>query len=490
VTHGREALRNAGLLLVQRVALAVAAFLFAALVPRFMGPQVYGQYALILSLSTLVVVGSAFGFTEIVGRYVPELSARGAIPDVQRLFGNLFLLRMAGGFTAAVLFFGITSSWLRELDVAALAAAAAAVGARALSHYLFAFFLGLNQAARWGLGELIERWLLLVLVIPGFSVAGFRGACLALLLAELGTLGVGIVLNRAHFARICWKLDLGHLRPHLSFGFLFFAGNLLAVAFQSSGEVLVRAISGDYTQVSFFGLANGVYLTGAAAIQQLSVSSTALLMSLRAQENPEGVRETLRQMLSWVTAGATTVFFAAVLLGPRAVPLVFGRSFQPVAMSLVPITLTLVAFAVSSAGAVVAVTHDQPKTVLIAGGLRLAAFWSLGPTLIGRWDSFGACVAVLVASVIHACYLAFHMRTTMARALRSLLVSMGLAALFLPLALLRSSWTVDCGLYVIFLAGYASLLLSSGVITRAEVAAAWRTAGPGAWLRLRERVEV
>ena len=40
---GRAALRNAGLLLVQRTGLVIAGVGFAAVVPRLLGPDVYGR---------------------------------------------------------------------------------------------------------------------------------------------------------------------------------------------------------------------------------------------------------------------------------------------------------------------------------------------------------------------------------------------------------------------------------------------------------------
>ena len=43
----RQTLQGAGLLVLQRVGHVLAALLFAALVPRLMGPDIYGRYALL-----------------------------------------------------------------------------------------------------------------------------------------------------------------------------------------------------------------------------------------------------------------------------------------------------------------------------------------------------------------------------------------------------------------------------------------------------------
>jgi hypothetical protein len=68
--------RNVGLLLLQRGSHVVYAFLFAALVPRLMGPTTYGQFSLLTSLAIWFVFSSSLGLTQIVGRYVPEFLHR------------------------------------------------------------------------------------------------------------------------------------------------------------------------------------------------------------------------------------------------------------------------------------------------------------------------------------------------------------------------------------------------------------------------------
>lgn len=471
--HARIALRNAGLLLVQRGGLVVAGFLFVAVVPRLMGPDAYGRFALVLSLSTLFVAFSTLGFTEVMGRYVPVVSAKPDPSEVRRLFGNLLTLRLGSSAIVAIGYLAVTLLWLRELDPVALMAAAGAVLARAVSQYVFSFFLGLNQAARWGAGEVMGRVLLLALVVPGVTAAGFRGACFALFLAELIVLAIGLWWNRSELALSWLRLDRGYVAPYVRFGLYFFGGTLLSVAFQASGEALVRVVSGDYAQVSYFGLANGIWLTAGAAIHQLSLAFAAQLVRLRGRGQREMLGEGMRHLTSWLTGGSMTIVFAVLFLGGHLVPAVMGSSFRPVAANLIPMTLTLLVWSLSSTAGVVLLTHDRPGAALVGGGVRLAGFWSLGPLLTARWASLGACLAVLVASILHAMYVAWQVRQVMPRALRAWGACVGLGALFLPLLLLRASWTVNLALYLLFLAGYFSALLLTRVVTPGEINAAW-----------------
>jgi len=149
---------------------------------------VYGRYALVAALAVVFSACSTLGVNETVGRHGAILAAERDRTGLRRLLGSLLALRLGSGLATAVAFGILTTLWLRDLDRVALAAAALAVMVRGIWLALFAFFLGLNQAARWGAGELINRWAMLALVPLGALVGGFRGACIGLLLSE------GIVL--------------------------------------------------------------------------------------------------------------------------------------------------------------------------------------------------------------------------------------------------------------------------------------------------------
>ena len=121
---GRAALRNAGLLLVQRAGLVVAGLGFAAVIPRLLGPEVYGRYALVAALAVVFAACSTLGVNEIVGRHGALLAAEANPEGLRRLFGSLLALRVASGLLAAAAFGGLTVLWLRDLDHVALLAAA------------------------------------------------------------------------------------------------------------------------------------------------------------------------------------------------------------------------------------------------------------------------------------------------------------------------------------------------------------------------------
>jgi O-antigen/teichoic acid export membrane protein len=62
----------------------------AILIPRMMGPEIYGDYALLLSIMIIVSSLLELGRGEIFGRFIPEFHARCQLADIPR-FSSRFL---------------------------------------------------------------------------------------------------------------------------------------------------------------------------------------------------------------------------------------------------------------------------------------------------------------------------------------------------------------------------------------------------------------
>ncbi|MBC8255194.1 MAG: oligosaccharide flippase family protein, partial [Ardenticatenia bacterium] len=110
-------IRNAGLLLAQRVAFVASALLFAVLVPRLMGPDLYGRYTLTTSLAFWFVLFSGLGSNQVTARYAPQFVLEGDRQGLQQLFGSLVIVRLLSGALAAGLYLLLTILWLSDLDV-------------------------------------------------------------------------------------------------------------------------------------------------------------------------------------------------------------------------------------------------------------------------------------------------------------------------------------------------------------------------------------
>ena len=466
-------MRNAGLLVVQWGAQVAGAFVFAALVPRLMGPETYGRYTLISSLSLWFMLASALGIQAVISRYVPELAGNRA--GLAMFFGRLFTVRLGSGVLAACLFLMLTALWFPDLDRVALLWVAGAVWVQSVTRLFFSLFLGLNRAALWGMGHVVRGWVVLALLVPGYLWDGLRGACLGLLASELVVLVLGLWWAQPHLAFVRPRLDVWRLAPYLRFGLTFFASQLLLAGAQRSGDALVRAVSGDYRQVGFFGLAYSVYMILALAVSQVTWSFTPLFTSLLVQKRTDLLRAWVERLLKGLAVGGVLTVFGLLFLGDDLVPLVFGAAYRPVAANLLPLTVSLLVLALTDAGRLLALVYERPRVALTAAAIQLAAFLALAPVLIAWQGSWGACLAVLIATALAALYLTRIMGRETAYSLRGWWLAIAWGGLFLPLLALRGHWGFNVGLYGVFVAAYYGTLRWRGVLTRGEISAVWGT---------------
>jgi O-antigen/teichoic acid export membrane protein len=474
IDEARIAVRNAGFLLAQRGFHVAASFLFAVLVPRMMGPSDYGRYALVTSLYLWFALGGDLSSSQVMGRYVPDFMLQGEKEKLRKFFSNLLTVSLLSGGLCACFYLLFTSLWLTDLDLILLVTVSVTLLFRAAGHPFFTLFLGLNQAARWGMGEILRHWSILVLVIVGFHLASLRGAFLGLWLTELIVLSIGVWWGKPYLSRMELRPDVRYLAPYLRFGSIFLIFNLLSAAFQSSGEVLIRLFYPDYQQVAYFGLANNVYLTIGLAIPQFTIAFAPLMITLQAQGKSESVGQWIERLINGLTVGGMFVVFGVLLLGKNLVPLVLGAAYQPVASNLFPLSLTIWAQVLSSVAILLTLVTNTPKIAVISAFMRLATLWIFGPFFVAKWGSLGGCFAVLLASAIYAGYLTWRMKRVITYSLRKWASMIALGFIFLPLLWLQSSWLINALLYAVFVVGYSAVLLLLRLVTFAEVTALGR----------------
>ena len=469
----RDTVRNASLILLQRGAQTVGGLGFALLVPRLMGPEQYGRYALATSVAFWLALVSGLGLVNATTRYVPQLLARSDTPALHRLIGNLFTLRVGSGLVAALVYLAVGLLWWRDLDPLVPVLLTVAVWAQGLSGYLFSLFLGFNQAARWAMGDTIRRWLLPALVLPGYHLAGLGGAAFGMLLTELAVLALGLVWS-PRWARGDLKLDFGFLAPYLRFGLTSLATQVLLIGFLGSGEILVRTFAGPYVEIGYFSLAHGAYLVVVSTIPQIMLAFLPFLGQLRDGGQAEELARWSARLVRMLAATGVLGVSATYFLAEAYVPLLFGAAYAPVAANLLPLSAAVLALALASVPSLLALVHDRPSETVAAAALRLAVFWAVAPPLIARAGSRGACLAVLAGAAVHALWLTWRTRHLLAGPLRDWALPVFLGVLFLPLAPFRTAGPMDLAVWCVGASAYGVALLLLRVVTSGEISALTR----------------
>jgi O-antigen/teichoic acid export membrane protein len=373
-----------------------------------------------------------------------------------------------------VSYYLLTVLWLRDLDWLVLGFKALAVVLYILANSIFALFLGLNQAARWGMKETLMRWLSLVFILVGVALWGLKGACLGMALTELLIQGVGCWWARPYLMKKYLGLDLGYLLPYFRLGFIFFISEVVLSTFQFAGSALILFMSGNYNEVSFFGLAYQGCTLAAVAFFQLTMAFAPFLALVLARQDSSSFQWWVEQLLKWLGVSGILCFFGALFLADTILPLLMGQAFRPVTNNLVIMTIALPFLGAVSMGSVLAMIRDRPVLALEAATLRLVVFLILGVPLVGWWGSLGGSLAFVMAGVAQCGYYLIRLRGLLTFSLRPWGLALGLAGLFVPLYWLKSSWLVNLTLGVAAMTGYAGTLLLLGLVSFGELALIWR----------------
>jgi O-antigen/teichoic acid export membrane protein len=475
----QKTVRNAELVLIQRGIYIGTTFLFAFFIPRMMGPRPYGQFALLYSLSFMFTMLSDFGVIQVMGRYVPQFNLQGEMENSKKLLNSFLMLNLVTGTFSAGLYLLITYFWLKDIHLLSLITMAITVLIRSWTNPLFSLFLGLNQAARWGSRDVLGRLLSIPLLILFFYLGGLPGACLGLLLTEVFILILGMWWGRPYLSRSHMHLDLHFLYPYLQFGLFFFISHLTSTAIQNSGGVLIRTLNPDYTQVSYFELAQKIFLTASFAYPQFSLSFAPLMTILLKKGKTETLQQWTEQLLKWLTVAGVGIMFSFLLLGEDLVRLILGKAYQPVATNLLPLSLAFFFLALSNVSNLITLVYEKPRVALTASIYRLAVFWGSGFLFITFWGSFGGCLAILASSIFYASYLTWRIQVYLPYSLKRCIFAIGSGAVFLPLILLRSSLSVNAVLFSFFLIGYIVILFLFRIITWSEVRTLGQTIASG-----------
>jgi O-antigen/teichoic acid export membrane protein len=468
--------RHAWLLATLRGSQILAALVYALLVPRAMGPETFGRYGLAMALAGWFLLFSGMGAAQAMARFLPPFVAAGDREGLRAFVTSFLSMRLLGGLAAAASYTLVTRLWFPELDRGVVALIAAVLLAAAIAKPLYAVFLGLNLASRWGLGETLRLWLSLGLLLLGFHWAGLRGACLGVLVTELVVLALGWRAVAPHLAGGRWRFDRGPLRSYWRFGVLVFVTSVFIVTSQRSGELLARSLSSDWSAVGVFGAANRVFLTGWQISWQVGMAFTPLFVSLRAAGGDADVARWSQRLLKGAALATVAAFYAVWLVGPDLVPLLFGPGYREAAPLLLILAGALVVLALGAQARLLALVYDRQADALAAAALQFAMFWSLGHALAPLGAGRATAGAMLGAVAASTAFLSWRVRRHAPLSAASWVRVLALGAAFLPLGLARAerapAW--NSGLLLLFLAGYSGLAFASRTVTLDELRALWR----------------
>ncbi len=441
--------------------------LFSVLMPRYLGPELFGRFAVVLSLTGLWMTTSNLGARYVFGRFVPEYAAGEESHRVGALFMHMVGSRLLLVALGAPVFAFALHRALPEASAPTLAFSTATFVAMTMASPMFSIFFGFNQLAASMGREAFGRFALLVLLYLAGASAGLERATGVLLATQVGALATGVYLCRELFvfdrSALEWRSALFHLR----FGLAVFAANLLLRVPWRLGEGALAWAGIARAEIAYFSIA----LSAAVSYTRLLGGLTTLQipeLSLKQVAGEGADRDrNLGIALKYLNVLSMLFVLASFAAGPWAVLHLWGERFLGVIPNLLlaaPTTLSQPFVRTALSLAVVERRLARNFELGIAG---FAAFLPTAWLLVPRLGARGATAALLAASLASALVAIFRLRSTgvlTAACSGRHLIAAGIAAGIL--ALTRGA---PVGAIAATLA-YGALLFALGIVRRDELA--------------------
>lgn len=467
------AVRNVGLLLFLRALGLLGAAVTAALLPRIMGPSLFGQYSLLTSLTHWFTFLGGLGIAQVVSRQVPIFIHQGDEPALLRLIGNLIGVRVLTGALASMVYAVVMILWLDDIDHSVIVVLAIALCVRSPLGVSFAVFLGQGRIGRWALSDVIRQWGAVLFIVPGLILTGLLGASLGYLTCEIMVAFLALLSLKGYWhvrhVHLHWK----EVSPYLRLGLLLYAAELILSACERSGEALLHVSTGNFALIGHYGVANTIYIHAILTLQQIATAFVPFLVTLRSQEAWSELARWIDRLLKWLSFAAVLVFLGSVFLAQDLVLVLFGSAYAEVAPNLIVLSAALIFNTVGFVGSSLALVNDRPWILVLGGLLRLTTFWFVGFILAKPFGSLGLCFAVLSGVLVQAIFFLGYLHQGTHYAYFRFIAQIGLLLPFLPLTLFRSSAIRNAALFIISVVGYLALTRMFGFISLRE----WRTIG-------------
>lgn len=441
----------------------VGLILFVLLIPKAMGPKLYGALASLLSITILSSLVTDLGGAAIFGRYAAEFETTSQSRRLRILFSQLFWIRtILAGLISVIIFFAVP----QILPVASTFTAAATAGAffcLAVSATCYQLFYGLNDFFRWLLRGSLQRLAFLALLYVLGGINNLEQTSIAIFFSELLFLLVGIVWARPYFIMSRSVFDVRNLTSVLGFGAMFLFTHVAYRGIERGGEALLLLFSVSTESIAYFSLANSVALTFDALFIQLAAMIVPSITRQHVSGNSKSVNSWSASTLKYLTIASFALLFLVLPFGESTTEYVFGSKYLQTAANLKLLAIGLLATPILRISLSIAVATSQPRQALIVALAMGGTFLVASFLLIPHFKSHGAAAALAIGywiAAATACWL-FSLKDVLAE------------AKLLQLGLCGSGLSVLIGLQLIpaLVAGiialplYACLLIATKVIT-------------------------
>jgi len=382
-------------------------FLVQALIARMWGPELLGEYLIVIATVNLIAVVMPLGFHTVGTYFAAEYRARGERQQFVvflkhsyvHVVAALVLLLLAGRPLLDLLGQGETVLAIHFVPVVLLAFGTAMVYVNG------ALLVGLKRPLAGFFADTMFRPMIVMaafLATMGFASApeGFATMLWAIAIGYvcIALVHFGFVITsvprlddttpvRTLESRRWWRFALPWVMISLATDF-FFDIDLLLLSHSLSREEL--AIFGVCTRI--FSLMS----FGVAAVYAVTLPD---MFESEANADRQAFNRKVGDA-NFVASGLAMVLFVLVLIGGPFALMLFGPSFTAGAMPLAVLCLALVVRSVMGPASIVLSIHDRPYASLPSVFMGIGSLVLFNWLLVPVWGLMGAAVSAIIAITV------------------------------------------------------------------------------------------
>ena len=300
---------------------------------RALGPQLYGEYAFIVSAASLGAIILSFGQSETLGRFVADFVAKGATPQLRYLMRVFVAVRLSGlavGSLALALWHQQLAAALNLplladywLPVAALLAGQVVI--ELATSYAYARLRSRSVAVARTAGQVLA-----IVLFAALALSGWRDPVSATLAVVASYLLTTLILLLGGMAKLLIQGQGApfNLRPVVSFSLGAWGANIFTMGL--AGQIDVLLLSGfgkGATEIALYSVATlvfvklGVLLSGWSSTAVPSFAETLARNGLEEVKALFGVYVRVHLLL------AMLVYPPVALLSSQIVTYAFGAGY-------------------------------------------------------------------------------------------------------------------------------------------------------------------
>jgi len=445
----------------------IGLLIFIMFVPPMMGPNLYGKFALLLSIIGLITLATGIGVQQIFGRFIPEYITIENHIKVQNLFIQILSLRTFVAIIGTVLFLVLFPKLLPKISIYTLIFGSGALLLGIILVTLYQFLYGLDNLDKWLSNISLSKLTLVVLILAIGGWTSLERATIALFINQLVFATIGILWTRQYLKLNNTTFQFSFLYSHLNFGLLFFIANLLFMLVWRGGELIVFLLTKQSIEVAFFSITNFSVIALASLIAQLSNTIIPSSMKSMVTGEKEKVKSLMGYTLKYLTILSFSFIFIVYILGSFVVKLLLGKEYLPVVDSLKILSLSLIPITFIRICLSKAVIRKEPvKAIKVTAG-ALLTFIIVSIFIVPHYGSSGACLAIVIAMAIAGfiAYSQFYTAPILAEAHFWKLIIMGFIAMSVMFIPIQPALAMGILSIVIYLA----LILLGKVISTNEI---------------------